>query len=115
MATKKTTKKKISFNKFFPEHDSFVSLVGSYDPASAVSNIFMDDFDLDLTIQTATNRSVNLYTWLDESNATLTQLKAIHEATDKAIKFIEEVQAARKEAKKKEPIKVEPRVTKQRK
>lgn len=115
MATKKTTKKKISFNKFFPESDSYVALTGSYDPASAVNNIFMDDFDLDLTIQTAAGRFINLYTWMDESNATLTQLKAIHEATGKAIQFIEEVKATRKEAKKKEPIKVEPRVTKQRK
>lgn len=115
MTTKKTTKKKISFNKFFPESDSFVTLTGNYDPASAASNIFMDDFDLDLTIQTATGRFINLYTWLDEQNATLTQLKAIHEATGKAIQFIEEVKASRKEAKKKEPIKVEPRVTKQRK
>lgn len=97
-----TKKKKISFNKFFPEADSYVSLTGSYDPNFSSNNIFMDDFDLDLTIQTAAGRYVNLYTWLDESNATLTQLKAIREATDKAINFIEEVQAARKEAKKKE-------------
>ena len=45
----------------------------------------------------------------------MAQLKAIHEATEKAIKFYEEVEAAKKETKKKEPIKVEPRVTKQRK
>ncbi len=115
MTTKKTTKKKISFNKFFPESDSFVTLTGSYDPVGAASEFFMDDFDLDLTIQTATGRFINLYTWLDEQNATLTQLKAIHEATGKAIQFIEEVKESRKEAKKKEPIKVEPRVTKQRK
>lgn len=115
MATKKQTTKKISFNKFFPNADSYVNLVGSYTPGGINKDFFNDDLDLDLTIQTATGRFINLYTWLDESNTTLTQLKAINEATAKAIQFIEEVQAARKEAKKKEPIKVEPRVTKQRK
>lgn len=115
MATKKTATKKISFNKFFPNADSYVNLVGSYTPNAKSLGLFADDMDLDLTIQTATGRFINLYTWLDESNTTLTQLKAINEATAKAIQFIEEVQAARKEAKKAKPIKVEPRVTKQRK
>lgn len=117
MATKKTAKKKISFDKFFPEMDSYVTLRGTYDPNSPVSPLssrLLDEFDLDLTIQNGVGRYINLYTWLDDENTTLKQLKAIHEATGKALAFIEEVNNARKE-KKKEPIKVEPRVTKQRK
>jgi hypothetical protein len=41
-------------------------------------------------------------------------MKAIHEATGKAIEFYESARQAKKE-KKTKPIKVEPRVTKQRK
>lgn len=115
MATKKSTKKTVSFNKFFPDMDSYVTLKGSYDPDSVLNNVFFDDFDLDLTIQNGVGRYVNLYTWFDDKDTSLTQLKAIHEATGKAIEFIEQVKAYQKEAKKKEPIKVEPRVTKQRK
>lgn len=114
MATKKQNKKTVSFNKFFPDMDSYVTLKGNYDPDFANNSVYFDDFDLDLTIQNGVGRYINLYTWLDDKNTSLIQLKAIHEATGKAIQFIEEVTAARK-AKKKEPIKVEPRVTKQRK
>lgn len=114
MATKKASKKTVSFNKFFPDMDSYVTLKGNYDPNNANNNVFFDDFDLDLTIQNGVGRYINLYTWLDDKDTSLIQLKAIHEATGKAIEFIEQVKAARKE-KKKEPIKVEPRVTKQRK
>ena len=114
MTTKKASKKTVNFNKFFPDMDSYVTLRGSYDPNTAVHSIFHDDFDLDLTIQNGVGRYINLYTWLDDKNTSLVQLKAIHEATGKAIQFMEEVTADRK-AKKKEPIKVEPRVTKQRK
>ena len=114
MATKKQNKKTVNFNKFFPDMDSYVTLRGNYDPDFANNSVYFDDFDLDLTIQNGVGRYINLYTWLDDKNTSLIQLKAIHEATGKAIQFIEEVNAARK-AKKKEPIKVEPRVTKQRK
>lgn len=115
MTNKKASKKTVSFNKFFPDMDSYVTLRGNYDPNFANNSVFFDDFDLDLTIQNGVGRYINLYTWLDDKDTSLTQLKAIHEATGKAIEFIEQVKAARKEAKKKEPIKVEPRVTKQRK
>ena len=115
MATKKASKKTVSFNKFFPDMDSYVTLKGNYDPNKVMNNVFFDDFDLDLTIQNGVGRYINLYTWLDDKDVSLVQLKAIHEATGKAIEFIEQVKAARKEVKKKEPIKVEPRVTKQRK
>lgn len=113
MATKKTTTKKtINFSKFFPDDDAYVRLKGLYNPA-AKGILFDDEFDLDLTIQSATGRYVNLFTWLGDKCNTVDQLKAIHEATGQAIKFYEESMAAKKA--KKEAIKVEPRVTKQRK
>lgn len=110
MTTKKQTKKTISFNKFFPDADSYVTLRGTFNPLSSLDP-FESDFDLDLTIQNGTGRSINLYSWLSDRSNTLAQLKAINEATAKAIKFIEDA----KEAKKAKPITVEPRVTKQRK
>jgi hypothetical protein len=109
MTTKKQT---VSFNKFFPDDNAFVNLKGVFNPLA--ESMFDDEFDLDLTIQTATNRSVNLYSWMTNNDETLKQLKAIHEATGKAIEFYESVAKAKKE-KKAKPIKVEPRVTKQRK
>lgn len=112
MATKKQT---VNFSKFFPSEGSFVTLKGIFEP-TIEKNMFNDAFDLDLTIQTNTGRFINLYSWLKEGDTTLAQLKAINEATTQAIKFYENAVATQKEAKKKkEPIKVEPRVTKQRK
>jgi hypothetical protein len=111
MTNKKQT---INFNKFFPEDNAFVSLSGMYNPKA--DGIFDEEFDLDLTIQSATGRFVNLYAWLLDKEAALKQLKAIHEATGKAIEFYEAAAKAKKENKAKaKPIKVEPRVTKQRK
>ncbi len=115
MATKKQAAKKISFNKFFPEDSSFVTLNGKFNPEATSLSRLMGDLDVDLVIQNGTGQYINLYTWLGEHTTTLKHLKAIQEATTKAIKFIEDVEASIKEAKKKEPIKVEPRVTKQRK
>jgi hypothetical protein len=111
MTSKKQT---INFNKFFPEDNAFVSLSGMYNPTA--DGIFDEEFDLDLTIQSATGRFVNLYAWLLDKEEALKQLKAIHEATGKAIEFYEAAAKAKKEKKAKaKPIKVEPRVTKQRK
>jgi len=111
MTTKKQT---INFSKFFPEDNAFVSLSGMFDPKA--DGIFDEEFDLDLTIQSAGGRFINLYSWLVDKDSALKQMKAIHEATGKAIKFYEDAAAAKKEKKaKSKPIKVEPRVTKQRK
>ena len=109
MTTKKQT---VNFSKFFPEDNAFVSLSGMYNPLA--SSPFDEEFDLDLTIQSAGGRFINLYSWLDTNESTLKQMKAIHEATGKAIEFYEAARQAKKE-KKAKPIKVEPRVTKQRK
>lgn len=109
MATKKQT---VNFNKFFPDEDSYVTLRGAFNPLSPHP---WEEFDLDLTIQTAQGRSANIYAWLGDSAGTLKQLKAINEATAKAIKFLEDAMATKKTAKKSKPIIVEPRVTKQRK
>jgi hypothetical protein len=109
MTTKKQT---VNFSKFFPEDNAFVSLQGMFNPSADM----FEDFDLDLTIQSAGGRFINLYSWLGDSESTLKQMKAIHEATGKAIEFYEAAAKAKKEKKAKaKPIKVEPRVTKQRK
>jgi hypothetical protein len=110
MTTKKSQKQTLTFNKFFPDQDAYVTLRGLFNP-NATGSLFDDEFDLDLTIQNGTGRYINLITWLGDRSNTLAQLKAINEATSKAIKFYEDV----KELKKAKPIKVEPRVTKQRK
>ena len=56
MTTKKQT---VSFNKFFPEDNAFVSLSGMFNPKA--DGIFDEEFDLDLTIQSAGGRFINLY------------------------------------------------------
>ena len=109
MTTKKQT---VNFNKFFPEDNAFVSLSGMFNPNA--DGIFDEEFDLDLTIQSAGGRFINLYSWMTDKDSALQQMKAIHEATGKAIEFYEAAAKAKKE-KKAKPIKVEPRVTKQRK
>ena len=114
MTTKKTKIQKLSFDKFFPGADSYVTLRGEFNP-DFKGSLWNDEFDLDLTIQSGTGRYVNLYTWLGDNCTTIAQLKAINEATAKAIKFYEDAQTTKKEAKKSKPIVVEPRVTKQRK
>jgi hypothetical protein len=111
MTTKKQT---VNFNKFFPDDNAFVTLKGVFNPLA--DSVFDDEFDLDLTIQSATGRFVNLYSWIGQGDETLKQLKAIHEATGKAIEFYETVAKSKKERKEKaKPIVVEKRVTKQRK
>lgn len=110
MATKKQT---VNFNKFFPDEDSYVTLRGAFNPLSPHP---WEEFDLDLTIQTAQGRSANIYAWLGDTSTTLKQLKAINEATAKAIKFFEDAIATKKEVKKTKPIDLAPkRVTKTRK
>jgi hypothetical protein len=113
MTTKNKTQK-VNFSKFFPDNDAFVTLRGAFNPDA--TSPFDDEFDLDFTIQSATNRSINLYSWLSGKDHALDQLKAIQEATAKAIKFYEDVAAAKKEAKKSKPIDFAPkRVLKTRK
>jgi hypothetical protein len=113
MTTKSKTQK-VNFSKFFPDDGGFVTLTGMFDP-NATKDMFHEDFDLDLTIQTATGRYINLYSWLSNKDNTLQQLKAINEATAKAIKFYEDSAAAKK-AKKSVPIDFAPkRVLKTRK
>ena len=111
MTTKKQT---VNYHKFFQDDHAFVSLSGMFDPKA--DGIFDEEFDLDLTIQSAGGRFVNFYSWMVEKDVALKQLKAIHEATGKAIEFYEAAAKAKKEKKaKSKPIVVEPRVTKQRK
>jgi hypothetical protein len=109
MTSKKQT---VNFSKFFPEDNAFVSLTGMFNPNA--KDFLEEEFDLDLTIQSAGGRFITLYSWLDANESTLKQMKAIHEATGKAIEFYEAAAKAKKE-KKAKPIVVEKRVTKQRK
>jgi hypothetical protein len=111
MTSKKQT---VNFSKFFPEDNAFISLSGMFNPNA--KDFLDEEFDLDLTIQSAGGRFINLYSWLDTNESTLKQMKAIHEATGKAIEFYESAAKAKKEKKAKaKPIVVEKRVTKQRK
>lgn len=113
--TTKIKTQKINFSKFFPDDDAFVTLRAAFNP-NIKETMFDEEFDMDFTIQTATNRSINLYSWLSNKDRALDQLKAIQEATSKAIKFYEDVAAAKKEAKKAAPIDFAPkRVLKTRK
>jgi hypothetical protein len=87
--TTKNKKQTVNFSKFFPESDAFVTLKGSFNPQA--DSVFDDKLDIDLTIQSSLDRSVNLYSWGLRKADTLNQLKAIHEATGKAIKFYEDI------------------------
>lgn len=89
----RTTKQKINFNKFFPNADAFVTLKGEFDPTADNK---WDAMDLSLTIQHGLKSAISFNTWLTDSVSTLDQLKAIKEATEKAIKFIEDSKAKHK-------------------
>jgi hypothetical protein len=113
--TTKSKIQKINFSKFFPDDGGFVTLTGMFDP-NIPKDMFHEDFDMDLTIQTSTGHFINLYSWLSNKDNTLQQLKAINDATAKAIKFYEDSAAAKKEIKKSKPIDFAPkRVLKTRK
>lgn len=112
MTTKKT---KVNYSKFFPDHDAFVTLRAVFNP-NTKPTMFDEEFDMDFTIQSGTNKAMNLYSWMSNKDGALEQLKAIQEAATKAIKFYEEVAAIKKEAKKKPAIDLAPkRVLKTRK
>lgn len=113
-----TTKKiKIDYSKFFPDDGGFVTLTGAFNPNILKDkDIFNEEFEMDLTIQTSTGHFINLYSWLTAKDNTIRQLKAINEATAQAIKFYEECAEAKKAMKKAPAIDFAPkRVLKTRK
>ena len=82
----KKVKDKINFNKFFPGENSFVNVDGGFKDAS--------DWWVDLTLQTGLRESTQL--WISDFKPadSLKQLRALLEATEKAIAFAEKCMAS---------------------
>lgn len=77
----KKVKEKINFNKFFPGENSFVNVDGAFKDAS--------DWWVDVTLQTGLRESTQLWVSDYKPAEALKQLKALAEATAKAIAFAE--------------------------
>ena len=82
----KKVKDKINFNKFFPGENSFVNVDGK----------FKDDADwwVDLTLQTGLREATQLWVSDFKPQESLKQLRALLEATEKAIAFAEKCMEA---------------------
>ena len=87
----KKVKDKINFNKFFPGENSFVNVDGGFKDAC--------DWWVDLTLQTGLRESTQLWVSDFKPQDSLKQLRALLEATEKAIAFAEKCMQA-------EPVKV---------
>jgi len=90
-------KKKVSFNKFFPKENSFIKLDGGFKEA--------EDWWTELTIQTGTRDSICIWASEWQTEESIKQLKAMLEATQKALDFAEECYAIKKPVVKKTPVK----------
>lgn len=91
---KNTTKKnKINFNKFFPQINGFITVEGKQTTA--------EEWDLSVVLQNGTGHHINIWAsdWLGTGHEVL-YLKALKEAVDKSIQFVEKCQAEKKAAKK---------------
>lgn len=78
---KTKAKDKINFNKFFPGENSFVNVDGAFKDAN--------DWWVDLTLQTGLRESTQLWVSEYKPGDALKQLRALMEATEKAIAFAE--------------------------
>lgn len=78
---KTKAKDKVNFNKFFPGENSFVNVDGAFKDAS--------DWWVDLTLQTGLRESTQLWVSDYKPAEALKQLRALAEATAKAIAFAE--------------------------
>ena len=78
---KTKAKDKINFNKFFPGENSFVNVDGGFKDAN--------DWWVDLTLQTGLRESTQLWVSDFKPADSLKQLRALLEATEKAIAFAE--------------------------
>ena len=78
---KSKAKDKINFNKFFPGENSFINVDGAFKDAS--------DWWVDITLQTGLRESTQLWVSDYKPQEALKQLKALAEATQKAIAFAE--------------------------
>ena len=85
----KKVKDKINFNKFFPGENSFVNVDGGFKDAC--------DWWVDLTLQTGLRESTQLWVSDFKPQDSLKQLRALLEATEKAIAFAEKCMEAKPE------------------
>ena len=82
----KKVKDKINFNKFFPGENSFVNVDGGFKDAA--------DWWVDLTLQTGLREATQLWVSDFKPQESLKQLRALLEATEKAIAFAEKCMQA---------------------
>jgi len=87
----KKVQDKINFNKFFPGENSFVNVDGGFKDAT--------DWWVDLTLQTGLRESTQLWVSDYKPADSLKQLRALLEATEKAIAFAEKCMSAPAEKK----------------
>ena len=83
----KKVKDKINFNRFFPGENSFVNVEGGFKDAA--------DWWVDLTLQTGLRESTQLWVSDFKPADSLKQLRALLEATEKAIAFAEKCMDAK--------------------
>lgn len=81
----KKVKDSIKFNKFFPAENSFVNVDGGFKDAN--------DWWVDITLQTGLRESTQLWVSDYKPADALKQLRALLEATEKAIAFAEKCMA----------------------
>ena len=86
---KTNAKSKVNFNKFFPGENSFVNVDGAFKDAT--------DWWVDLTLQTGLRESTQLWVSDFKPQDSLKQLRALLEATEKAIAFAEKCMEAKPE------------------
>jgi len=82
----KPVKNKVNFNKFFPGTNSFVNVDGAFKDAA--------DWWVDLTLQTGLRESTQFWVSDFKPADSLKQLRALLEATEKAIEFAEKCMKA---------------------
>ena len=86
LGDKTKAKDKVNFNKFFPGENSFVNVDGAFKDAN--------DWWVDLTLQTGLRESTQLWVSDFKPADSLKQLRALLEATEKAISFAEKCMAS---------------------
>lgn len=87
LGDKTKAKDKVNFNKFFPGENSFVNVDGAFKDAT--------DWWVDLTLQTGLRESTQLWVSDYKPADSLKQLRALLEATQKAIDFAEKCMDAK--------------------
>jgi hypothetical protein len=87
LGKEKPVKNSIKFNKFFPGENSFVNVDGGFKDAT--------DWWVDLTLQTGLREATQLWVSDFKPADSLKQLRALLEATQKAIDFAEKCMEAK--------------------